>query len=116
MAYKDPTAKERYMRWYRKDPALNRARLLKRRYGITEEQYTERLDKQNGLCAICKCPPTSGGRSYILQVDHDHVTGEVRGLLCDSCNKGLGSFKENISNLESALDYLKGYWRGYVRR
>src|SRR4051812_36221868 len=56
-----------------------------KRYGITPEKYAEMLFAQGGVCKICKCPPGSGKRT-VLEVDHDHKTGEVRGLLCASCN------------------------------
>ena len=91
---------------------------LKTKYGITEEDYNNLLEQQNGLCAICKQPPDAGskGRTWRLHVDHDHRTNEVRGLLCDNCNRGIGLFQESVSNLEAATDYLKGYWRKYLSR
>ena len=48
------------------------------------------------------------GKNYKrLGIDHDHTTGQVRGLLCDSCNPALGGFKDNIESLQKAIDYLK---------
>lgn len=58
------------------------------------------LESQMGLCAICKRPKK-------LNVDHDHKTGEIRGLLCSRCNLGLASFGDSIEGLEKAIDYLK---------
>jgi len=76
-----------------------------RRYGIELDQYDRLLAKQNGACAICRGHNANG---YSLSVDHDHVTGEVRGLLCSKCNRGLGLLGDNILGLETAIKYLKG--------
>lgn len=79
---------------------------LKSKYGITNEDYNNLLKLQNYSCAICH-----GKETYnfdVLVVDHCHDTGEIRGLLCTRCNKGLGMFKDSILSLENAIDYLKG--------
>jgi DNA-directed RNA polymerase subunit RPC12/RpoP len=76
------------------------ARLKK--YGITEEDFNAMLEKQGYRCAICGSD--NDGRE--LAIDHDHVTGEVRGLLCTKCNLGLGSFEDDITRLEKAKLYL----------
>lgn len=86
-------------------------RSLKRKYGITVEDYNDLLEHQRGGCAICFQDNASGWR---LAVDHNHDTGEVRGLLCRSCNTGLGHFGDNVDNLESAIDYLN-YTSNYRR-
>ena len=65
--------------------ALKRAGALKRRYGITPEQYDKMLERQGGGCAVCGKAPKPGARR--LAVDHDHSTKVVRGLLCFTCNK-----------------------------
>jgi hypothetical protein len=77
---------------------------LKRRYGLTPEQYDAMLLAQNGACAICRTPP-SADRS--LTVDHCHTTGAVRGLLCDSCNNGLARFADSADRLAVAVDYIR---------
>ncbi len=64
-----------------------------KRYGITVEQYDAMLRQQNGLCAICGRAP----KRFRLAVDHDHETGEIRGLLCTRCNLGLGWFRDDPS-------------------
>ena len=74
---------------------------LKYRYGITEEQYDQMLEKQNHTCAICNEKPKGN-----LAVDHCHTTGKVRGLLCANCNKGLGMFKEDENRMKKAMQYL----------
>jgi hypothetical protein len=80
---------------------------LKKRYGITPVEYYAMLDTQNGCCAICGTfMPGGRGRWH---VDHCSKTGEVRALLCSSCNPGLGFFKHNIDLLQRAIDYLKQF-------
>lgn len=78
---------------------------LKQKFGINRDQYEVMLKQQDGVCAICKEPEVVPNRS--LSVDHDHVTGKVRGLLCSNCNPGIGKFKEKIELLEKAVEYLK---------
>lgn len=81
------------------------------RYNITIDDYNELLNKQNGVCAICGNNETvihgKSGELKPLSVDHCHVTGKVRGLLCSSCNLSLGGFKDNVKTLKSAIKYLK---------
>ena len=75
---------------------------LKGTYGITIEDYYEMLESQGGSCAIC-----DGGTSKrYLACDHDHKTGEVRGLLCATCNKVLASVRDSQERLLKAADYL----------
>ena len=88
-----------------KASASTRARHLKVKYGITPEKYAELLFLQGGVCTICKGP----GKAYKkLCVDHNHETGKIRGLLCNTCNAGLGQFSDNIELLQLAIDYLRG--------
>lgn len=83
-----------------------RKSLLKRKWSLTLDQYNDILKKQKGLCAICKNPETAhGGRA--LSVDHDHETGKIRGLLCHSCNTGIGHLKDNMATCKRAAHYLK---------
>ncbi|MFI7702530.1 endonuclease VII domain-containing protein [Nonomuraea sp. NPDC049480] len=74
---------------------------LKRRYGITEDDFERMLAQQGGLCAICRAVPGTF-------VDHCHRTGRVRGVLCFNCNNGLGHFGDNLVLLELAALYLDG--------
>ena len=83
--------------------ASDRRRNLMRRYGITPMQY-DRMAK-NG-CQICGTKSCGTGKR--LAVDHNHETGKVRGILCTSCNNGLGRFNDRADLLQSAIDYLKG--------
>jgi hypothetical protein len=81
-------------------------RLLKR-YGLTLEAYEALLLKQGGKCAICGSEkPSSRGGKVRFAVDHHHETGVVRGLLCSSCNLGIGLFRENVQVLLAAIQYL----------
>lgn len=72
---------------------------LKRKYGISVEEYQILVERQQGLCAIC-------GEFKNLHIDHNHVTTRVRGLLCGDCNRALGLFHDNAQRLQSAIDYL----------
>ena len=60
------------------------------------------LTEQGGACGICGEAPTIRA----LHVDHDHETGQVRGLLCQPCNHGLGNFKDDLNRLAGAMRYL----------
>ena len=92
--HKDPIS-------YRK---LIKRRELKYKYGITLETYYELVKIQTGRCAICNDVPK---KKKLLCVDHDHKTGEVRGLLCHNCNTGLGFFNDTPEFLQRAIKYLK---------
>jgi Recombination endonuclease VII len=81
-----------------------RAGHLKRKYGITLDDYQAMLAAQGGGCAICSAAPPDG---QPLHVDHDHDTGLVRGLLCFTCNAGIGMFDHNIDLLSAAVVYLR---------
>lgn len=103
--------RQKYARAYRKlHPELFQRRDAMRKYGITGVQYNDLFEKQNHLCAICNKPESSvDGRTKKvrrLAIDHCHVTGKVRGLLCSSCNHGLGRFKDDIELLKKAIYYL----------
>ena len=74
-------------------------------YGISLADYTRMLAAQSGGCAICS-RRTHGGRGKMFHVDHDHLTGQVRGLLCHFCNLGLGHFDDDPVRLESAIRFL----------
>lgn len=84
---------------------------LKAKFGITPEDYEAMLAAQGRVCAICGRAETrmgnGGQRIRDLSVDHCHVTGKVRGLLCAGCNKGLGHFADRPEWLETAAAYLR---------
>jgi hypothetical protein len=78
-------------------------RSLKSRYNLTPEDFLKMVEYQQGVCAICKKPPKEGRN---LDIDHNHKTGKVRGLLCNNCNRGLGHLQDSKELLHSALVYL----------
>ena len=75
-------------------------------YGISTEDYNSMLDDQSGTCAICSSTETGRNDTWFC-IDHDHDTGQVRGLLCNNCNRALGLFKDNEKLLENASNYVK---------
>ena len=86
-----------------------RARQLTRLYGITSEEYAALVDKQQGVCRICgksEVRITISGKVSGLAVDHDHITGRVRGLLCWKCNTRMGYF-EKYNLIPSLMKYLR---------
>lgn len=98
-------SRKKYIAEYRKkNPLAVKETELKRAYGITLDDYFDMLEKQGGKCAIC------GGdqieRYKYFSVDHCHTKGHIRGLLCDSCNRGLGFFRDNPDTLSKAIRYL----------
>lgn len=79
--------------------------VLKHRYGISREQYEELFLKQGGGCAVCGAA-TATSRARFLCVDHDHETGEIRGLLCTPCNLAIGYLKDDPELLAGAARYV----------
>lgn len=82
---------------------------IKRRYGISFEDYEAMYQAQNGVCAICKKPEKrihQNGTPSQLCIDHCHTTDAVRGLLCDECNRALALVHENPEITTSLLQYI----------
>ena len=124
------TAKERQKRWRLNNPEKYKAQrvraeqkrrergyyeknsntifenYLKRTYNIDLNKYNSLFEEQSGVCAICKQECVSGRK---LAVDHNHDTGEVRGLLCCRCNRGIGNLDDSLDKLKSAVLYLEKY-------
>lgn len=78
---------------------------LKKSYKITLDDYNRMLAEQGESCKICSTHQNQLKRR--LCVDHDHATGKVRGLLCDTCNRSLGLLKDNIEVMKKAVKYLE---------
>ena len=81
-----------------------RERHLRRTFGISQADYDTLLDAQGGGCAICGKRPGK----ISLNVDHDHETGEIRGLLCVGCNNALGQFHDDSRLLRRGIQYVAG--------
>jgi len=97
------------------EPEEERRDALWRKYRLTPEQYDDLVERQDGRCAICHAQE-SGSRwgDGVWFVDHCHSTGEVRGLLCRSCNTALGLFEDDALRLQKAIRYLNGGNRDLV--
>lgn len=110
-AYRCPECEKE--RWHRQNQRIeNKHRQrewhLQKNYGITTEAYNTMVAGQHGVCAICGNQPNTGGNNgKILLVDHNHKTGEVRGLLCHRCNKMLSDAQDDPSILEAGAEYLR---------
>lgn len=103
----------RYPDYYspEKRSAYSRAHNLARKFNLTPDDYDALLAKQGGVCAICAQVETHkypSGKPKDLAVDHDHITGKVRGLLCFNCNQGVGRFQNSPERLRCAAAYLEG--------
>ena len=108
---KRPTNREEYNERVReKRKKWQRKSNIKRLYGITDEIYEHMLKEQNGVCSICGNKETRknvySSQPARLAIDHNHETGEVRGLLCRACNHGIGNFKDSKDILLKAIEYL----------
>ena len=83
---------------------------LKYNYGLTPEVYSQILQEQNNSCKICGlifAAEYKGIKKDQPHVDHDHVTNNIRGILCHSCNLALGFVKDNVVLLQKMIEYLK---------
>lgn len=115
--------REHYQRRTDRDKILDRSRIwvssnkdrirdakLRKMYGIGLPEYGEMLASQNGVCAICLKPETTidrWGNVRNLCVDHNHVSGVVRGLLCVSCNMAIGKLGDSQETMRRAASYLE---------
>lgn len=89
---------------YKIEPLKHKVKRIKSKYGISEEKYLEMLTAQGNKCAICR---THFDELHMAHTDHCHTTGKVRGILCFTCNRGIGLFKDNPDFLYSAARYLE---------
>lgn len=104
--------KSQVREYFRRNPDAKLKQHLSEK-GITIKDYNVMLERQRYSCAICGKPADECKRDgkYVhrpLFIDHDHTTGQIRGLLCDNCNFILGHAKDNIHILENAIKYLNG--------
>lgn len=108
--HKTREGKIAYLRAYRAaSPRLEKSRWLRAKFDLSLDDYEKMLAAQDGVCAICKQPETHkrNGKVKALAVDHNHSTGEVRGLLCSDCNTAIGKLREDPEILMSAVRYLE---------
>jgi hypothetical protein len=92
--------------------------VYRRKFGIGIEDYDAMFSAQGGRCAICNTdqPTGHGAKNGRFSVDHDHATGEVRGLLCAGCNTALGGFKDDVEIMKSAIHYIQGHNDGFENK
>lgn len=93
-------------------PSKSRQYHLLRKFGITPEQYDELFEKQGGKCALCSKTGEEQGRA--LAVDHDHTTGEIRGLLCNYCNHRVVGRHRDGDLLRRMADYVEQHTGWFV--
>jgi len=110
--------RENHSKWYnsigkdyKSDPknVMNsRASVIKKKYGISIDELSDMLDKQKGCCKICGETLIRPDSQNSYHIDHNHDTGDVRGLLCSNCNMAIGLMYDNPEIVMSVYNYLKG--------
>lgn len=89
----------------RTSKGLRQARLL---YGLEPDLYRDILKRQQGVCAVCRQPERTV-RNRLMAVDHDHVTGQIRGLLCSQCNRAIGMLGDDPDRITAAARYVRSH-------
>lgn len=84
---------------------IGRKKVYKQRYGISWEEKLEMIKEQNGICLICSSLLLEEGNTTCI--DHCHKTNKIRGIICGHCNSLLGYAKDDVTILQSAINYLK---------
>lgn len=111
MAWKNKEQEREYNRkWYQRNNTgkdWRADRWYRAKYGITLDQFRHMELLQDGKCAACKQVPRGKGCAAVLNVDHNHATGRVRGLLCNPCNQALGLLGESAERVNGLLKYLE---------
>jgi hypothetical protein len=107
--HKEEIAAKRAAYYRARGKVLARAHARKKKYGLSPEALSQLMENQEGLCAICSrgVADDTTSKDHKASVDHDHVTGAVRGILCQSCNLALGMFKDDIRIVTNAVGYLR---------
>ncbi|GAA3568558.1 hypothetical protein GCM10022419_056680 [Nonomuraea rosea] len=75
-------------------------------YGLDRNEYDSMLERQANRCLTCRQEFAHDGTRTTAHVDHDHQTGQVRGILCQQCNKALGLLYENVETMQRMIDYV----------
>lgn len=112
MPHKDPEARRAYHKAYRATHAkqssdYKRNAKLKNRYGITSEEWEDLFNAQGRACALCHVSEGPNDIRAQWHTDHSHETGKVRGILCSTCNRGLGQFKDDPELMRRAALYVE---------
>ena len=112
MPHKDPGVRKAYQKAYREShpkqsPEYKRNAKLKNRYGISAEEWEDLFDSQGRACALCFVPEGPDDIRAQWHTDHSHDTGKVRGILCSTCNRGLGQFKDDPELMRRAALYVE---------
>lgn len=106
-----PCVNAKSLAWYRNNRERvkknHREYMLRSQYGIGEAEFQHLLELQGGKCALCPVVFSLDGARRNLCVDHDHDTGQVRGLLCARCNTSIGQLGDNAEGLRRALAYVE---------
>lgn len=108
--YKNKEKRKRYAKKYREEHKEDDFKWrIKRNFGLSEDDWNILFSKQKGCCAICGKHQKELSKK--LGIDHNHCTGQIRGLLCNSCNAAIGSLRVDygISLLQQAINYIKVY-------
>lgn len=107
---KNKKQKENRKNFYNSEKGIvsSRKAHLKTKFGITLEEYNKLSEKQNHVCQICG-KTEMNSKNKVLCIDHNHNTGEIRGLLCGLCNTALGNFLDKKELLINAIKYLEKY-------
>lgn len=93
---------------HKQPPGVRRRATLKFLYGLTPEEFSFMVGSQMNLCKACRVPMTMiSHKPESCHVDHDHTTGKIRGLLCHTCNSGLGMLKDDPKRLRALADYVE---------
>jgi hypothetical protein len=91
--------------WYENNKDKHAAYMKFYHYGITKEERDSLFEKQGGRCPICGRHQSEVPQTFA--VDHDHKNGKIRGLLCNSCNRGIGYLQDSVEICVSAAEYLR---------
>lgn len=107
---KSEKTKAKIRNWYKENKTLAREIAMKRKYGVTYEEYQSQITKQGGKCPLCFGELIGAWREP--PIDHCHTTGKVRGVLCHGCNTSLHKLEKDISWADRAKAYIEaeGVW------
>lgn len=95
-------------KYYADNKAERRDQVHIKQYGISRAERVELFEHQGSCCAICNsASPNNSGTDW--QLDHDHASGAVRGVLCHHCNQMLAGARDNPATLSAAIDYLRNH-------